>query len=204
EEKVIFVVDASGSMQAYLEDVKSAVNLALMQQFHRTRRQFNILTFTEGQILFRDDLVQATPNNLEDAMRFCQLTQAGGCSNLSAVRAAFTFQRADAIYVITDGKAEVTDDLLSQVKVHYLGHPKRPKLHAVGINCVPGRAKHRALQSLAHLTQGSFRSVCLEQDTSMPMLGQKVGLNFEQFVTTDEETVTDAVDGFEDKPPGES
>lgn len=46
----------------------------------------------------------------------------------------------------------------------------------VGINCVPGRGKQRwiaqesmqrvvlrALQGLAHLTQGSFRPVCLEQ-----------------------------------------
>ena len=33
QENVVFVIDVSGSMQVYLEDVKSAVNLALVQQF---------------------------------------------------------------------------------------------------------------------------------------------------------------------------
>lgn len=200
EENVVFVIDVSGSMQVYLEDVKSAVNLALVQQFHQTQRHFNLVTFTEGQIEFRDDLVPATPRNLEDAMRFCQHTQAGGGSNLAAaVRNAFRFKKAEAILVITDGKTEVSEDLLTQVKVHYLGHPRRAKVHTVevGINCVPGRIKQRALQSLAHLTQGSFRSVCLEQDTFVPVAaGQKVkGIDLldQQYVTTDEDTITDAV-----------
>jgi len=198
EENVVFVLDVSGSMQVYLEDVKSAVNLALVQQFHQTQRHFNMVTFTEIQMEFHDDLVPATPRNLEDAMRFCQHTQAGGGSNLAAaVRYAFKFKKAEAILVITDGKTEVSEDLLTQVKVHYLGHPRRPKIHAVGINCVPGRTKERALQSLAHLTQGSFRSVCLEQDTFVPVaLGQKVkGIDLfdQQYVTTDEDTITDAV-----------
>ncbi|CAK9050053.1 unnamed protein product [Durusdinium trenchii] len=90
EENVVFLLDVSGSMQVYLEDVKSAVNLALVQQFHRTRRRFNLVTFTEYQIEFRSQLVPATPENLEEAMRFCQHTQAGGGSYLApAVRDAF-------------------------------------------------------------------------------------------------------------------
>eukprot|EP00434_Breviolum_minutum_P027872 symbB.v1.2.024657.t1/scaffold2352.1/size103767/3 len=222
EENVVFVLDVSGSMQVYLEDVKSAVNLALVQQFHQTQRHFNMVTFTEIQMEFHDDLVPATPRNLEDAMRFCQHTQEGRITSdvnscivwctccrqvaeaiwllpygMPGDLVAFKFKKAEAILVITDGKTEVSEDLLTQVKVHYLGHPRRPKIHAVGINCVPGRTKQRALQSLAHLTQGSFRSVCLEQDTFVPVaLGQKVkGIDLfdQQYVTTDEDTITDAV-----------
>lgn len=198
EENVVFLLDVSGSMQVYLEDVKSAVNLALVQQFHRTRRRFNLVTFTEYQIEFRSQLVPATPENLEEAMRFCQHTQAGGGSYLApAVRDAFRFQDAEAIVVITDGKAEVSEEVLTQVKVGYLKHPLRAKIHTVGINCVPGRTKQRVLQGLAQLTQGSFRSVCLEQDTFMPAAaGQKVkGLDLldQHYVTTDEDTITDAV-----------
>lgn len=81
------------------------------------------------------------------------------------------------------------DCLWPWLEVNYLRHPRRPRIHAahdseprvgampeVGINCVPGRGKQRwiaqesmqrvvlrALQGLAHLTQGSFRPVCLEQ-----------------------------------------
>eukprot|EP00913_Durusdinium_trenchii_P026301 g24679.t1 len=190
EENVVFLLDVSGSMQVYLEDVKSAVNLALVQQFHRTRRRFNLVTFTEYQIEFRSQLVPATPENLEEPMRFCQHTQAGGGSYLAP--AAFRFQDAEAIVVITDGKAEVSEEVLTQVKVGYLKHPLRAKIHTVGINCVPGRTKQRVLQGLAQLTQGSFRSVCLEQDTFMPAAaGQKVkGLDLldQHYVTTDEDS----------------
>ena len=100
EDSVVFVVDTSGSMQAYLDDVTSAVNLALIQQFHKTGRRFNILTFTDYQVEFQDDLVDATPKNVEAAMQFCQHAQAGGISNLSAaLRLAFAYKRAEAIYL---------------------------------------------------------------------------------------------------------
>jgi len=199
EETVVFVVDASGSMQDYMEDVKSAVNLALIQQFHKTRRRFNILTFTDYQVEFSDRLVDATPKNVEDAMRFCQYTQAGGASNLAAaLRLAFKFKDVEAIYLITDGESEVTEDLLTQVQVQYLGHPLRPRVYTVGINCIPGGTKHRALQSLAQLTAGRFRAPCLEQDTSHPLTagiprGAKAkGLGLElldnHYATTMEET----------------
>ena len=34
------------------------------------------MTYTEKQIEFQNDLMPATAKNLEEAMRFCQLTQA--------------------------------------------------------------------------------------------------------------------------------
>lgn len=46
--------------------LKSFSNL----RFHHTPRSFNIVTFTEQQIEFRDDLVPATPKNLEDSPLF--------------------------------------------------------------------------------------------------------------------------------------
>ncbi|CAE7602052.1 VWA3A [Symbiodinium natans] len=197
EDNVVFVVDASGSMQAYLEDVKSAVNLALMQQFHKTGRCFNILAFTDYQVEFHGDLVDATPKNVEAAMRFCQQVQAGGISNLAAaLRLAFSYKSAEAIYLITDGESEVKEELLTQVQVQYLSHPLRPKLHTVGINCVPGGAKNRGLQRLAQLTSGRFRAPCLEQDAGEGLppgvsKGEKVkGLDLldNHFATTNQDT----------------
>ncbi|CAE7618586.1 VWA3A [Symbiodinium sp. CCMP2456] len=197
EDSVVFVVDTSGSMQAYLDDVTSAVNLALIQQFHKTGRRFNILTFTDYQVEFQDDLVDATPKNVEAAMQFCQHAQAGGISNLSAaLRLAFAYKRAEAIYLITDGESDVTEDLLTQVQVQYLSHPMRPRLHTVGINCAPGGARNRGLQKLAQLTSGCFRAPCLEQDTGETLLPgvskhDKVkGLDLmdAQFATTNQDT----------------
>eukprot|EP00931_Biecheleriopsis_adriatica_P054892 TRINITY_DN32345_c0_g1_i2.p1 TRINITY_DN32345_c0_g1~~TRINITY_DN32345_c0_g1_i2.p1 ORF type:complete len:783 (+),score=155.47 TRINITY_DN32345_c0_g1_i2:44-2392(+) len=195
EENVVFLVDGSGSMQAYLQDVKAALNLALIQQFHKTTKRFNVVSFTEGQVEFRHELVESSQSNVEDAMRFCEYMKAGGMSNLSAaLRRAYRFKKVQAVYLITDGKCEVNEEVMTHLKIAYLGHPLRPKLHTVGINCVPGRLSHRALQSLADMTQGNFRAVCLEQEHSSLASGFPKGLDFPGqsglMPSTDEEPVT--------------
>lgn len=176
EDNVVFLVDASGSMQGYMRDVISALNLAIVQQFHKSSKRFNVLAFTESQVEFRPELVEATRENVENAMRFCEHIQAGGSSNIAAaLRRVFRFKQAHAVYLITDGKCDVTEELLTHLKILCLGHPLRPKLHTVGINCVPGRTTYRALQALSQLTQGNFRPVCLEQDHSSALMAARAG-----------------------------
>jgi len=165
EDNIVFLVDTSGSMQVYMQDVISALNLTIVQQLHESTKHFNVVTYTESQVDFRQELVEASPQNIEDAMRFCESIKAGGGSNIAAaLRRVFRFKKAQAVYLITDGKCEIHEELLTHLKIFFLGHPLRPKLHTIGINCVPGRVTHRALQAVAELTQGTFRAVCLEQD----------------------------------------
>lgn len=173
EERVMIMVDASGSMQAYLDDVKSALALTLVQQFHKSAKQFNILCCTENVEAFRSRLVPSTTNNIEAAMGFVESLEAGGCTELlRSVEHCFgNFTEFDALYLVTDGKAEIRDDFLQRVQQVYLGHPNRPKLHVIAINCVPRRLTWRGLQALTLLTQAAFRPVCLEQAWVDPAKG---------------------------------
>eukprot|EP00929_Paragymnodinium_shiwhaense_P079710 TRINITY_DN41548_c0_g1_i1.p1 TRINITY_DN41548_c0_g1~~TRINITY_DN41548_c0_g1_i1.p1 ORF type:complete len:815 (+),score=86.70 TRINITY_DN41548_c0_g1_i1:185-2629(+) len=165
EERVALVVDTSGSMQVYLEDIKVAINSTLVHQFHKSKKTFNIITFSEGQVMFRPQLVECAPTVIEDAMSFCESMRAGGGSGAKkALERVFSIDGLDAAYLITDGKCELGDALMNHVRKLFFAHPKRPKLNLVGINCVPRGHTWRGLHSMAALTQGVFRPVCLEQD----------------------------------------
>jgi hypothetical protein len=164
EDSVALIIDTSGSMQVYMDDVKIALNKVITEQFFNTGKSFNIVTYTDKTLAFRRDLVQSSQENLEDAMRFCDAFEAGGGSRLSrAMQHAFQFANLEAMYILTDGKAEMKDAFLNQVRSMYFSHPKRPKLHTIGINCIPRRHTWQGLQAVALLTQATFRPVCLEQ-----------------------------------------
>lgn len=167
EQRIVFLVDISGSMEAYLREIKIALNLALVHQFRGTDRFFNIVAFTDVQVEWQPSLVSSSPDNLQDALRFCEtLNSGGGSSLLGGLTQAFRFAELDAVYVISDGRCESGDEFLKQTRTLYNAHSNRPRIHTVGINCMPNRLKFKTLQNLAVLTQGSFRPICLEQDRS--------------------------------------
>lgn len=164
EDKIALVIDTSGSMQVYLDDIKTALNAVITEQLFQSKKQFNIVSYTGRTLAFRPDIVDCTQDSLEDAMRFCDAFEAGGGSELlKSIEHVFRFPDLDAVYIVTDGKTEMKDQFLSQVRAMYFVHPKRPKLHTIGINCVPRRMTWQGLQAIALLTQGTFRPVCLEQ-----------------------------------------
>mmetsp|Transcript_148439 Transcript_148439/g.262024 ORF Transcript_148439/g.262024 Transcript_148439/m.262024 type:complete len:792 (-) Transcript_148439:106-2481(-) len=164
EDRVALVIDTSGSMQAYLDDVKVAVNSVITQQFYKSKKLFNILTYTSKSAAFRPDLVDCSQLNVEDAMRFCDAMEAGGSSEmLRSIEHAFRFPTLEALYVVTDGKCDLKDEFLNQLRALFFTHPKRPKVNTIGINCIPQRLTWQGLQAMALLTQGKFRAVCLEQ-----------------------------------------
>jgi len=209
ENKVALMVDTSGSMGVYIKDIKAALNLAMVQQFHKSPKHFNIVSFTERCSELRPELVECSTQNLEDAMYFCEAMECGGCSGiLEVIKRAFQFSGLEAMYIVTDGKCEVGEErnrMLNHVRALYFAHPNRPKINTIGINCVPKRMTYRGLEEMATLTQGTFRPVCLQQDSIDPVdarvaqggatIGQAVsGLDLTPHhgVTTDEEVEVSA------------
>jgi len=221
EERVVLAVDVSGSMQGYISDVKAALNLALVQQFSGSSKQFNIITFTDMQEQFRPDFVDCEPEALEDAMQFVETIEAGGSSGLvPSLSRIFRLGSFDAVYVVTDGKFGVGDEFLAHLRSLYFGPPSRPKVHTIGINLAPARITWRGLEAAASLTKGSFRPVSLEPEVLDPISGPsrkrskeiaalatgtaagRQGVDLEpagpQAMTTDEEfleATTDAAEG---------
>eukprot|EP00747_Dinoflagellata_sp_TGD_P216673 gnl/TRDRNA2_/TRDRNA2_89181_c1_seq1.p1 gnl/TRDRNA2_/TRDRNA2_89181_c1~~gnl/TRDRNA2_/TRDRNA2_89181_c1_seq1.p1 ORF type:complete len:636 (+),score=109.46 gnl/TRDRNA2_/TRDRNA2_89181_c1_seq1:265-1908(+) len=189
EDKVIFVIDVSGSMHVYLDDVKMALNAALIQQFHKSKKKFNIIAYSERTHAFNSHLVDGSAEHIESALRFCEALEAGGSSQiLKGLQRAFNSPAGadmEAIYLITDGKCDIKDEFLNQVRSQYFVHPLRPRINTVGINCVPRRLTWRGLQAVATLTQGVFRPVCLEQasiDSATGLLDHGGG---EEFVSSE-------------------
>jgi hypothetical protein len=213
EDNIALVIDSSGSMQVYMEDVKIALNAVITEQLYQSKKRFNIVTYTSKSLGFRSDLVSCTKENLEDAMRFCDAIEAGGGSELvKCLEHTLAFSELDAVYIVTDGKTEMKDEFLNQVRALYFKHPKRPTLNTIGINCVPRRLTWQGLQAVALLTQGTFRPVCLEQaiiDAGPPphlQTGDSAMLNAIDFapaiggVATDEEEAEDSGPDAYDSP----
>lgn len=164
EERVALVLDASGSMSVYLDDIKAALNSVVFQQFNKSNKRFNLIVYSDKVVSFRPDLVDCGAENITNALRFCEGIQAGGATMvLQAVERAFQSQSIEAIYMLSDGKNEINDYFLNRVKVMYYSHPNRPKLNTIGINCVPRKDAWKNLAAVSTLTNGVFRSICLEQ-----------------------------------------
>lgn len=167
ENGVVMLIDASGSMQVYISDVREALNLTLVQQFRRSPKRFNIVCFTGARQMFCPGLIDSSDESIEDAMQFCGSMQAGGSGALfEAMQTVFRISGVEAVYLVSDGKCEANEDFLSRMRGLYFTSPLRPKVHVIGLNCVPRGHAHRGLLALSTLTQGHFRAVSLMQDHS--------------------------------------
>jgi len=167
EEKVALVIDASGSLAVYLDDIKAALNSVIFQQFNKSNKSFNLVSYSDKVFSFRPDLVDCEAENITNALRFCEGIQAGGnTSVLQAVETAFQSVNVEAVYLLSDGKNDINDMFLNRIKVMYYSHPNRPKLNTIGINCVPRKNAWKNLQAVATLTNGVFRPICLEQNSN--------------------------------------
>jgi len=172
EERVVFLIDCSGSMAAYLGDVKAALNQALLEQFHGTTRLFDIMKYTGKTAAFRDRLVESSSACIEDAMRFTEYIEAGGQSAVvNGLAQAFRMTDIEAIYLVTDGKCELGEDVLNHIRTMHFSSAARPRVNTIGINLPPERLTYRHLNAIANSLHGCFRAVCLEKEPP-PVLGQ--------------------------------
>jgi Ca-activated chloride channel family protein len=80
---LVFTADVSSSMEGErITQVKQSLSIFLDQL--NLKDHFNIITFGTHIIKFRDDLVKATPDNIEDAQNFVYEMYALGMTNISA------------------------------------------------------------------------------------------------------------------------
>ena len=110
---VIFVVDLSGSMEveftANTGDVYSRLDFVKMELNKALRSlgddyYFNIIFFESGIHIWKPQMQPATDSNVQSAMNFAKDFKAGGATNISdALEAAFAYNRAKAVYFLTDG-----------------------------------------------------------------------------------------------------
>lgn len=104
----VFIIDVSGSMHGFPLDTTKALMRDLIGRLRKTDR-FNVMLFSGGSALFADTSVDATKDNVDNAVAFIgRETGGGGTELLPALKRAMKLPRAGtdisrSFVVVTDG-----------------------------------------------------------------------------------------------------
>ncbi|XP_073071558.1 von Willebrand factor A domain-containing protein 3A isoform X2 [Manis javanica] len=155
ESKVCILLDTSGSMGRYLQQVKTELILLIWEQLRKHCDSFNLLSFAEGLQPWQDTLVETTDAACHEAMQWVtHLHAQGSTSVLQALLKAFSFPHVEGVYLLTDGKPDTSCSLiLSEVK--RVMEERDVKVHTISLNG-SGRAAVSFLRNLASLTGGRY------------------------------------------------
>jgi Ca-activated chloride channel family protein len=153
---VIFVLDTSGSMRGEkIEQARAALDYCI-GHLDRTDR-FNIVTFGTDVKMFKDDLVDATPDSLKAAQAFIEDVVAHGQTNISgALEKALAGKpaagRERIMIFVTDGAPTVgersPDKIVEQVKKQNVG----TRIFVMGVG---NDVNAHLLDQLAEVTDGA-------------------------------------------------
>ncbi|XP_059934373.1 von Willebrand factor A domain-containing protein 3A [Mesoplodon densirostris] len=154
ERKVCIVLDTSGSMGPYLQQVKTELTLLIWEQLWKHCDSFNLLNFAEGLQPWQDSLVGTTDTACHEAMQWVtNLHTQGSTSVLQALLKAFSFPDVE-VYLLTNGKPDTSCNLILS-EVQRLKEKRDVKVHTVSLNC-SDRTAVNFLRDLASLTGGRY------------------------------------------------
>ncbi|KAI5140003.1 Von Willebrand Factor A Domain-Containing Protein 3A [Manis pentadactyla] len=138
ESKVCILLDTSGSMGRYLQQVKTELILLIWEQLRKHCDSFNLLSFAEGLQLWQDTLVETTDAACDEAMQW----------------KAFSFPHVEGVYLLTDGKPDTSCSLILR-EVKRVMEERDVKVHTISLNG-SSRAAVSFLRNLASLTGGRY------------------------------------------------
>nr|XP_020019120.1 von Willebrand factor A domain-containing protein 3A [Castor canadensis] len=165
ESKVCIVLDTSGSMGPYLQQVKSELVLLIWEQLRKHCDSFNLLSFAEGLQPWQKTLVETTDEACHEAMQWVTHLQAqGSTSVLQALLKAFSFPDAQGLYLLTDGKPDTSCSFVLNA-IQRLQEDRKVKVHTISLNCMD-RAAVEFLRKLASLTGGRYHCLVGEDTLS--------------------------------------
>ncbi|KAB1263011.1 von Willebrand factor A domain-containing protein 3A [Camelus dromedarius] len=162
ESKVCILLDTSGSMGPYLQQVKTELVLLIWEQLRKHCDSFNLLSFAEGLQPWQDTLVATTDAACHEAMQWVtHLHPQGSTSVLQALLAthvlfqkAFSFPDVEGLYLLTDGKPDTSCSLVLS-EVRRLKETRDVRVHTISLNS-SGRTAVHFLRDLASLTGGRY------------------------------------------------
>nr|XP_054098649.1 von Willebrand factor A domain-containing protein 3A isoform X4 [Callithrix jacchus] len=155
ENRVCILLDTSGSMGPYLQQVKTELVLLIWEQLRKRCDSFNLLSFAEGLHLWQDTLMETTDAACHEAMQWVTHLQAqGSTSILQALMKAFSFHDLEGLYLLTDGKPDTSCSLVLN-EVQRLREKRDVKVHTISLNC-SDRAAVEFLRKLASITNGRY------------------------------------------------
>ncbi|OWK11124.1 hypothetical protein Celaphus_00006997 [Cervus elaphus hippelaphus] len=163
ERKVCILLDTSGSMGPYLQQVKTGLTLLIWEQLRKHCDSFNLLSFAEGLQQWQDTLVETTDAACHKAMQWMTCLHAQGSTSK-----AFSFPDVEGLYLLTDGKPDTSCSLILS-EVQRLKEKRDVKVHTISLNC-SCRTAANFLRDLAALTGGRYHCP-VSEDSLLEMQG---------------------------------
>ncbi|XP_065416052.1 von Willebrand factor A domain-containing protein 3A isoform X3 [Chrysemys picta bellii] len=163
ETKVCILIDTSGSMDPYLQQVTKELTSLIWEQLRKNNARFNLLKFADDIDTWQEFLVEATDETCHDAVQWVSKFQAhGNTCVLKALQKAFCFQDLEALYVLTDGKPDTSCSLILK-EVEKIRKKQTIKIHTISFNCSDRRA-NEFLKKLASQTGGRYHRCIGDMD----------------------------------------
>ncbi|MEC9476032.1 MAG: VWA domain-containing protein [Planctomycetota bacterium] len=164
-ERVVFLLDVSGSMLASTEVGGSRIEIA-RNQLKRVleggldpKSRFSVIGFSEETERFSPQLVKAKASNLKKAIRFVGALRAGGETNTyGALEHAFADREVDTVYLLSDGSPTVGTETSSPLILDAIQSWNRyrgTRIHCIGFFAgdAPNQDEARAREFLRGLAQ---------------------------------------------------
>nr|KAF6420493.1 inter-alpha-trypsin inhibitor heavy chain 3 [Molossus molossus] len=178
---VVFVIDVSGSMSGRkLQQTKDAL-LKILEDIKETD-YLNFILFSGGVTTWKDNLVQATPENIEEARTFVRGIEAAGMTNINdgLLRGISMLNKAreentvperstSIVIMLTDGDANTGESNPSKIQenVRNAINGKFP-LYNLGFGKY---LNHNFLESMALENNGFARRIYEDSDANLQLQG---------------------------------
>ncbi|XP_052768708.1 von Willebrand factor A domain-containing protein 3A-like isoform X2 [Mya arenaria] len=111
--KCAILIDTSGSMVPYMEELKKELASLIWEQLYRQGCRFNLIRFSGNCEKWQDRIQPATQENCHAAIKWASTLKASGNTcTLEALQLAFDDQEIDSVYLLTDGKPDTSTSLV--------------------------------------------------------------------------------------------
>ncbi|XP_044160275.1 von Willebrand factor A domain-containing protein 3A [Bufo gargarizans] len=155
ENKVCILIDASSSMAPFLAELQKGLISLLWEQLKPRNIWFNMISFAENIEAWQECLVEASDEACQDAVQWLsRLQPRGNTCILHALEKGFAYPDVQGVYLLTDGKPDVTYNLLL---AEHLLKSHNIKVHTVSFN-TSERSGNEFLKRLATLSGGRYHS----------------------------------------------
>jgi hypothetical protein len=157
--RVIYIVDASGTMMSVFVHVREELKRAI--DVLKPIQTFNVIFFKDADTipLNKGAMIAATPDNKRKAFGFADgIAAAGGTDPIPAIRMAFA-QKPNLIYILTDGFDNVDDFNTVVNEFRRLNSDKSVKVNTIWIKSSDAPELEKVLQKIADENGGRMISV---------------------------------------------
>ncbi|XP_063790485.1 von Willebrand factor A domain-containing protein 3A isoform X2 [Pseudophryne corroboree] len=155
EDKVCILIDASSSMAPFLAELQKGLTSLLWEQLRARNICFNMISFAENIEPWQECLVEATDEACQDAVQWLsRLQPRGNTCMFHAVEKGFTYPDVQSLYLVTDGKPDISYNLLL---AEHLLKPHNIKVNTISLN-TSERTGNEFLKKMASLSGGRYHS----------------------------------------------